>query len=276
MYLEADEEKQLRTKRLISYTSYDSPFVNKIEELQQKYPEELFNIQGISNKARDLNEFSKKFFSKSSATTADLTVDANANVNIKTVSQYTAEHNKANQRLNGLYLLWKYIRKNELDSGVLSDEATNIANEAIELVINGSLFVNDLTSVERPYCWAQSLQLLVTEGMKFLNGNVKIGPPSRTDSYIHLVIQAMAYISNQIAGALAYPDFFFYLDWYLRNEFGNDYMNEKDYVISKNISFNANDIIIVQNKNTQEIKEITGEYFYNNQSEYLFGEIKNI
>jgi len=269
------EEKELRQKRLVSYTSYDSPFVNLIEALQQKYPETLFNIQGISNKARDINEFSRKFFTKSSSTTADLTVDGNANVNIKTVSQYTAEHNKANQRLNGLYLLWKYIRKNEIDDGVNADEATIMANEAIELTINGSLFVNDLTSVERPYCWAQSLQLLVHEGMSFLEGNIKIGPPSRSESFIHLVIQSMAYISNQIAGAIAFPDFFFYLDWYLRLEHGEDYMNSKDYIISDDIQFNATDIIIVKNKTSKEVKEISGADFYKNQELYLFGNIKN-
>lgn len=223
-----EREKQYRQKGLISYTSYDSPFVNFVYEMQKKYPEELFNIQGISNKSRDLNEFSRKFFSKSANPTADLTADQNANVNMKTVSQYSTEQNKANQRLNGLFLIWKYLIK--LKSSESSESEDNIieyANSCIESVINGEIFVNDLVSIEKPYCWAQSLGLLTFEGMKFLNSNIKVGKPKRTDSFISLVIQSMAYISNQIAGAIAFPDFFVYLDWYLRKEFGEDYVNNK-------------------------------------------------
>jgi anaerobic ribonucleoside-triphosphate reductase len=269
-----DEEKQTRTKRLVLYTSYDSAFVNKFEELQKKYPDELFNIQGISSKARDLNEFSKKFFSKSADKTVDLTVDGNANVYSKTVSQYTSEHNKANQRLNGLYLLWKFVKKNELQNNE-ENEAIEIANEAIEKIISGEIFVNDLNMVERPYCWAQSLENLVFEGAEFLNANFKVKPPKRSYSFIQLVIQSMAYMSNQLAGAIAFPDLFFYFDWFLRNEYGNDYIKIKDFKISDKIQFNTNDIIIVKNKNSNEIKEISGLDFYNNQNTYLFGEIKN-
>lgn len=273
MYSELDE-KQLRTKRLISSTSYDSSFVTKIEELQKKYPEELFNIQGISNKARDLNEFSKKFFSKSADKTVDLTVDQNANVYSKTVSQYTAEHNKSNQRLNGLYLLWKYIKKNEIFNGITEDDAINVANEILEKIINGEIFVNDLNMVERPYCWAQSLELLTQNGLSFINGNIKIGAPKRSASFINLIIQSVAYISNQIAGAIALPDLFVYLDWFYRKEFGEDYILQKDFKISNNIQFNTNDIIIVKNKITNKIEEISGKEFFINQTKYLFGEIK--
>ncbi len=219
-------EEKTRQRRFISYTSYDSQFVKLMEDLQDKYPEDVFNIQGISSKARDLNEFSKKFFTKSSAATADLTVDSNANINTKTVSQYSAEQNKGSARVNGLYLLWKFIIKNEIDSGLEHDEAIIVSNETIELVVNGALFVNDLASVEKPYCWAQSLQPLVFEGMKFLNGGIHIGKPKRSSSFIQLIIQSIAYMSNQLAGAIALPDFFVYLDWFYRNEMGEDYVSK--------------------------------------------------
>jgi ribonucleoside-triphosphate reductase len=200
-----------------------------MERLQNKYPEEIFNIQGISNKARDLNEFSKKFFSKSADQTVDLTVDQNANVSTKTVSQYTAEHNKANQRLNGLYLIWKFLKKNELSNGFEEDIAIRKADEIIESIVNGEIFVNDLASVERPYCWGQSLEHLVFNGADFLNTNLKIGPPKRADSYIQLIIQSMAYISNQITGAIALPDVFFYFDWYLRKDYGENYIEDRNF-----------------------------------------------
>lgn len=221
----ADIEKAKRTKRMVLYISYDSPFVNKIEELQRKYPEEVFNIQGISNRARDINEFSKKFFSKSAHSTVDISVDKNANVSAKTVSQYTVENNKANLRMNGLYMLWKWSKKGEIANGKSEEEAILIADSLIESVVSGELFVNDLASVEKPYCWAQSLENLTFGGMPFAGERVKIKAPKRIDSFIHLVIQSMAYISNQLAGAIAFPDLFVYWDWFNRKEYGEDYLS---------------------------------------------------
>jgi len=63
-------------------------------------------------------------------------------------------------------------------------------------------------------CWAFDLDTLVREGMTFFHGSMKIGAPKRSSSFIALVIQATAYISNQITGAIAYPTFFLHLNYY--------------------------------------------------------------
>ena len=46
----------------------------------------------------------------------------------------------------------------------------------------------------------------------------------RSDSFVALLIQSTAFISNQIMGACSYPDCFVAWDWFLRNEHGQDYM----------------------------------------------------
>ncbi len=205
-----------RSKGYYIKHSFSNDFVNLMENLYKKYGEEVFEIQGIASRHMDIAQFSRSFFKSSNEAVANLSVDANANVNEKNVTQYTFENNKAIMRLNSLYMVYKLMKEN------YSKEEAALA---LEKVINGELFVNDLhTYAHLPYCFAFDLRNLLMNGMNFFEGNMKIQPPKRSDSFIALVIQSTAYISNQIAGAASYPDFFPILDWFYRKEMGNGYL----------------------------------------------------
>jgi len=197
--------------------SYEDDFVKLMNKLQKKYPPELFDIHGIANKHLDINEFSKHFFRKTAESVADMSVDPNANISEKTIAQWGYEHSKGIAKVNGLYLMWKYISK------LYSKKD---ASEVIELVLNGTIFVNDLHMLERPYCFGFDLMPLCMDGLKFFKGTMKIKAPTRADSFVDLVIQATAYLSNQIAGAVSFPTFFVNLDWYFRKDYGDDYIEK--------------------------------------------------
>lgn len=202
-----------RAKGWLIKQSFSNDFVDCMTELYKKYGEEVFEIQGIANRHMDIVNFSQNFFGKSS-NVADISVDGNANVREKNVSQYNYENNKALMKLNSLYLLYKYVK----EYFTIED-----AQKALEKVVNGEVFVNDLTNYGMAYCFAFDLRNLVNKGMDFFKGNMKIVPPKRSESFIALLIQTTAYISNQIMGACSYPDFFVILDWYYRKEMGDDY-----------------------------------------------------
>ncbi len=206
----------LRQKGYFVKISFENNFVNTMEELTKKYGEEFLEIQGIANKHLDISHFSKEFFGNSS-NIADVSVDGNANVKEKNISQYNYEANKSIMRLNGLYMMHKNIVK------YFNEE---MANEVLEKVLNGELFINDLHLYSNPYCYAFDLRSLMIGGMDFFGGNIKIKPPKHSNSFIDLFIQTNAYISNQIAGASSYPDFFVVLDWFYRKEFGDDYSSQ--------------------------------------------------
>jgi len=228
-----EDNKVMDTKGYNVTLSYEAGFVNLMNRLQKKYPAELFEIQGIANKHLDINAFSKQFFNRNNGkrNVADVSTDPNANVCEMTVSQWAYEHGKGIMRVNGLYLIWDYITK------LYSQRA---ANEVIELIVNGTIFVNDLHQFERPYCFGFDLAHLASEGLKFFKGPFKIGPPKRSDSFVDLLIQTTAYISNQIAGANSYPTLFVNFDWYLRKDFGEDYAeklyNKADSQLSYDIT----------------------------------------
>lgn len=206
----------IRQKGLYIKQSYPNTFVNFLTDMYDKYGESIFSIQGIANKHMDVVEFSKSFFNNSSDV-ADISIDGNANVKEKNIMQYNHEFGKALQKLNSIYLVHKWLIE-------IYDEET--ANRATEKVINGELFINDLTRYAMSYCFAFDLRKLLYEGMSFFKSNMNIGPPKRSDSFIALLIQSTAYISNQIMGASSYPDFFVILDHFYRRELGKDYIRK--------------------------------------------------
>lgn len=193
---------------------YTNEFVDFWNSLKEKYPEELFKIQGVHNDNFDISKFSKNFFKKS-ASVASVSVDANANVKEKSIAQYVQEYPKGLQRLNSFYQLFKWVKK------VWGVKAAKVA---VEKVLNGELFINDFSNFSTSYCYAFDLRMLLMEGMSFFHGGMKIHAPKRSDSFVALLIQSTAFISNQIMGACSYPDCFVAWDWFLRNEHGQDYM----------------------------------------------------
>ena len=208
---------------------YTNEFVDFWENLKKKYPEEVFKIQGVHNDNFDISKFSKNFFKKS-ASVASVSVDANANVKEKSIAQYIQEYPKGLQRLNSFYQLFKWVKK---------VWGLKTAKVAVEKVLNGEVFVNDFSNFSTSYCYAFDLRMLLMEGMSFFKGGMKINAPKRSDSFVALLIQTTAFISNQIMGACSYPDCFVAWDWFLRNEHGQDYMKKiragEDEVAKKKI-----------------------------------------
>lgn len=194
--------------------NFTDEFVNFWESLKERYPEEIFRIQGVHNDNFDISKFSKDFFKKS-ASVASVSVDANANVKEKSIAQYIQEYPKGLQRLNSFYQLFKWVKK---------VWGVKYAKIAVEKVLNGELAINDFSNFSTSYCYAFDLRMLLMEGMSFFKGGMKILAPKRSDSFVALLIQTTAFISNQIMGACSYPDCFVAWDWFLRKEHGQDYM----------------------------------------------------
>ena len=194
--------------------TFSKDFVNCLERLYKKYGEEIFSIQGIANKHLDICSFRREFFNKSS-NVAYVTVDDNANVKDKNICQYYAESNKAIRKLCGLYILYKYVKN------LYSKKE---AQECLEKIVSGELFVNDLPSVDSAYCYAFDLRVLMNDGMKFYQG----GPPKRASSFIEQLIQSTAFISNEIAGAAAFPGLMADLHYFYAKEYGKGFTNNRD------------------------------------------------
>jgi hypothetical protein len=75
---------------IIEY-SYHDDFKSDFRKLKRhEKASDLMELDGIGRHL-DVNEFSKNFFGKKGLTTADISVDANANIDDVTVIQYESE-----------------------------------------------------------------------------------------------------------------------------------------------------------------------------------------
>lgn len=176
--------------------SWESDFDTLMMYLFSKYGREIFTENGIGNQL-DLNKFSKNFFNNQKAT-ADVSVDANANVTGKSCIDYNFEFSKPLLRYNSHYLLWKELRKSY---GLLR------ANEIIEKQITGEIYINDFGDIGRPYCFNFSCYDIALLGLP-MTKKMTIKPPKSLESFIRQMEQAVVYFANSTLGATGIADVF--------------------------------------------------------------------
>ncbi len=184
---------------------YEEEFDELWKNLQEKYPKELFDLEGIG-KQLDLCEFSKTFFK--SVNVADSSADANSNVDDLTVVAYENELSKPWTRLNSLYLLWKYGKKTY---------GIEWANNAIEKELAGEYYINDLSNVQKPYCYNFSTFDVMNKGLPFVK-KIQSKPAKHLSSFCGQMVHFTSYASNQVMGAVGLADLLIVLSYYVRKE----------------------------------------------------------
>lgn len=176
--------------------SWESDFDTLMMYLFAKYGREIFTENGIGNQL-DLNKFSKNFF-KNQEATADISIDANANVSGKSIIDYSFEFSKPLLRYNSHYLLWKELRKRY---GLLK------ANEILEKQIIGEIYINDFGDIGKPYCFNYSTYDVALLGLP-MTKMMSIKPPKSLESFIRQMEQAIVYFANSTLGATGIADVF--------------------------------------------------------------------
>lgn len=198
--------------------SYDYHFVKLLEKLQKRYGEEMFELEGIDSKNLDIAKFTNKFLE--SKTTADVSVDANANVDDQSILSWNYEFPKPLMKLNSLYHLWK---------DALKKHGIKKANKMVELEINGAIRIQDLHGWLLPYCWAASMSTIVNEGMPWVK-NIKVKPVQHFSTYISNSVKFIYTLSTQCVGAIAGPDFLVYAEYFIRKDYGDEWFNDQKKV----------------------------------------------
>ena len=186
--------------------NYDAKFESILEGIEDDFGTEIFDIEGIG-KQLDISEYGRKFFSNSK-NIADDSVDANANVDDVTVVAYENESVKPLFRLNSLYLLWKELTK-------LYGE--QFAQEVVESQILGDVYINDLSGVQKPYCYNFSAYDVMTKGLPFVK-KVDSKPPKYLSSFCGQMVHFTSYASNQVLGAVGIADLLIVMSYYVKKE----------------------------------------------------------
>jgi len=188
------------------HTSYDREFVDLMMYLKTKYGQKLFDLEGIG-KQLDMCKFSKDFFS--ATTTADASVDANANVTDTSNIAYGIELPKPFFKLNSYFMLWKHMRKLY---------GMEVANSTVERQLTGDVYINDFHGIAAgsPYCFNYSTYDIMLLGLPMVD-KIKSVAPKYLYSFKSQLEQFVVIASNSTLGAAGLADLLIVMSYYVKN-----------------------------------------------------------
>ena len=173
---------------------------------------------------RKKRDFIKDYIAASNAATGSK-FDANANVtrkNIVTLGQELYKENNIKQN--------RYIMKDKIKALY----GRNLASQYIKDLESHVLYKHDESGTPGyPYCVAITMYPFLIDGLRNLGG-VSIAPTdlkSFCGEFINLVYS----ISSQFMGAVATPEFLMYLDYFIRKDYGDDYIEHLEDVVEMNV-----------------------------------------
>lgn len=178
-------------------------FERFLEELRRKYGEEFEFINGIHSSQLDYSQFLQKFVNNS--TLADTSIDPNANANHRDIRSFMTEKGKSEDKLFALSKIFHEIKKKY---------GLRTAKAWLEQEFSKGFYLNDsATSSYFPYCWANDLSRLATEGLFFL-GNYNNQPAKHLTTFLDDVIEFVSFLSNRQSGAVGLPDLIIWSWWF--------------------------------------------------------------
>ncbi len=172
---------------------------------------------------RKKRDFIRDYIAASNAATGSK-FDANANVtrkNIVTLGQELYKENNIKQN--------RYIMKDKIKALY----GRSLAGQYIKDLESRVLYKHDESGTPGyPYCVAITMYPFLVDGLIKLGG-VSVAPTdlkSFCGEFINLVYS----ISSQFMGAVATPEFLMYLDYFIRKDYGDDYLDHLEDVVEMN------------------------------------------
>lgn len=176
---------------------------------QHKNTREALKIINYSNLYKD---------SKDNA--ADLSnTDANANVSMKNVVTLEGElHKDSNRDIQRLRMKHK-----------LQELYPEVAKQYSKDLENHIIYTHDESSSALPknYCEAVTLYPILTDGIKSMDG-VTPSIPKHLNSFCGQFNNLVFLLSAQCKGAVAFPEFFNFIDYFCVKDYGNEYHLKAD------------------------------------------------
>ena len=199
-------------------------FERCLDELRKKYGEDFELLNGVHPSQLDFSEFLNKFVGQD--TVADATIDPNANARHKDIRSFMTEKGKSEDKLFGLNKIFMEIKKKW---------GLRTAKQWLEQEFSKGFYLNDsATASYFPYCWAQDLTRLATEGLFFIEG-YNNQPPKHLTTYFDDVIEFISFLSNRQSGACGLPNVLIWAYYFWKNDVNNGYfLKDPDTYLRQN------------------------------------------
>lgn len=170
------------------------------------------------------NDFIQNYIAASNAATGSK-YDSNANVSNKNVVTMGQELYKDNNIKQNRYIMHNKIK---------SLYSKRLADQYIKDLESHRVYKHDETGTPgMPYCVAITMYPFLIDGLTKLGG-VSIAPTdlkSFCGEFINLVYS----VSSQFLGAVATPEFFMYMDYFIRKDYGEDYLDKLGEKVELNV-----------------------------------------
>ena len=199
-------------------------FERCLDDLKKKYGEDFEYLSGIHPSQLDFSEFIDNFVDKD--TLADSSIDPNANSNHKDIRSFMTEKGKSEDKLFGLNKIFTEIKKMW---------GLRTAKQWLEAEFSRAFYLNDSTTASYfPYCWANDLSRLATEGLFFLD-NYNNQAPKHLTTFLDSVIELCSFLSNRQAGAIGLPNVIIWTWYFWKKDVEDGYfMKDPLYYLKQN------------------------------------------
>lgn len=205
------------------------------KEIRRQVEEWLMSVNKKAAKAyienndawKDLKnkqDFISSYIEASNAATGSK-YDANANVVNKNIVTLGQELYKENNIKQNRYILTNKIR---------SMYTKKLANQYLQDLESHVLYKHDESGTPGyPYCVAITMYPFLMDGLKGLGG-ISVAPTdlkSFCGEFINLVYS----VSSQFMGAVATPEFLMYMDYFIRKDYGDDYLTRLNDIVEVSV-----------------------------------------
>ena len=158
--------------------------------------------------------------------------DANANVEHKNIATLIGELPKQGFIRLNRRLLTERIK--EMFGKELSDRYMQLLNQHF-------IYKNDETNLAN-YCASITMYPWLIGGTKSIGGNAT--PPHNLKSFCGGFINMVFMVSSMLSGACATPEFLMYMNYFIEQEYGEDYYKRADEVVDKSLKRRTIDKVI--------------------------------
>lgn len=190
-------------------------FQTQFNRMSELYGEEFLKLQGLNDEKLSLTDFIDGFIDSDNV--ANASVDANANIAQKDIVTMMSEMSKPHQKLLAFNKLYYELNK---------QYGFKVANEAMEQMWNYGIYMHDFnTTTFYHYCFAYDIKDIVEKGLFFVE-NYNARPAKHLDSFIQILMEAIAFLSRRQSGAVGLPNLIPYLYYFWSRDVKNGYYTE--------------------------------------------------
>ena len=187
-------------------------YIKKFEEKQDK-----------DKTLKKDSDFIRDYINASNASTGSK-YDSNANVENKNVVTLGQELHKGKNIQQNRYIMHNKIK---------ALYSKKLADQYIKDLESHVLYKHDESGTPGyPYCVAITMYPFLVDGLKNIGGQSTA--PTDLKSYCGEFINLVYSVSSQFMGAVATPEFLMYMDYFIRKDYGDDYLT----ILNKQVEIN--------------------------------------